>query len=382
MSNSLDDLLSTPLEQIDNIVVSRDGSVREKTHSEKKQEAKKLGYVKIPGVINLSYSRSAVLHSCPRKFFLREVAATEVTRTDTVHTAFGSTFGAGIQELLRTGSLERALLFAFCHWNIAINEEDYRSNKSVWSALKGIEVFYEQFYPEFIASGYELAYLGDKPGIEIHYLVWFKEGYNHQGHIDLVLIDRNKNELVVLEIKTTSKTPHPADWANSEQTLGYSVVLDAIAKEYGISSGYRVEYLIYNPAPKLSGPAENFGFTNYSFGKGGELKAEYLLDSLMDINMIEIYLANSFFPKRGNNCFSWYRVCDYFGRCDELMEQYKDRSLVDIHTESLDADAAYESMELKDVDFVSDFDTIMAAQENRTGKAEVDKTQVVKDILS
>lgn len=381
MTKELDSLLSTPLNQLDNVTVV-DGKVRDKTESERKSEARRLGYVKIPGVINLSFSRLSVLHSCPRKFFLREVAVEGVVRNDTVHTAFGSAFGAGIQELLRTGSLERALLFAFSHWSLDLDEQDYKSNKSVWTALRGVELFYLHYLPGLQEEGFELAYLDGKPCIELFYLIKFKDRYNHQGHIDIVLYNRKTNKLVVLEIKTTSRASHPADWQNSEQTLGYSVVLDSVAEQYGIGVGFEVEYLIYNPSINLSDEESNWGFTNYTFVKSGQTKADYLLDTMMDVQQIETYFENRFFPKRGNACRAFNRVCEYFGQCDQMFNMLIDYNLEELHQRYQEQEDAYESMSMKDVDFVSDFDSIMHTQETKD-QSEHDEvlTPAVKELL-
>lgn len=360
--DTLQTLLQVPIQQLENTVVL-DGQLLEKSDGAKKHDAKKLGYVKIPGVVNLSYSRLQNFHACPRKFFLREVVSADAGFSGNVHTAFGSAFGAGVQEVLRSGNLQLGLLAAFASWDVGFSEEDKRSSKNIWTALMGVEKFYNHIYPELQENGYELATYKGKPGIELFYLIWYGDRYNDQGHIDIVLHNKRTNKLVVLELKSTSKVSHPADWQNSEQTLGYSVVLDAMAREVGASAGWEVEYLIYNPSPKLDNPEDGFGFTNYTFTKDSMIKTEYLIGRLMDIKSIELMFEHGYFPKRGNACISWNRVCDYFGRCDELQEQYIHQSLEDIHRES--SDEVYESSSKDLLDFEGDYVTLLQAQETQ-----------------
>lgn len=375
-------LMKVPTKDLDHAVVL-DGKVLEKSDGNKKSDAKRLGYVKIPGVINLSYSRLQTFHGCPRKFLLREVVAADAGFSGTVHTAFGSAFGAGVQEVLQSGSLQRGLLAAFAAWDVGYFEADKKSNKNIWTALMGVEKFYDLIYPELLDAGYELATYNGKPANELFFLVWYGEKYNHQGHIDIVLYNRRTNKLVVLELKTTSKTPHVADWQNSEQTLGYSVVLDAMAEAIGAEAGWEVEYLIYNPSPTKDNPEDGFGFVNYTFPKSELLKTEYIVGTLQDIRLIEMMFEDKHFPKRGNNCMSWNRVCDYFGRCDELQEQYIHRDLYEVHSENYEDDV-YETQGKELLDFETDYVTLLETLENKsepTDNSGVVITPAVRSVL-
>lgn len=380
--SDLEALMQVPLRDVEHTTIIN-GQVVEKSNAVRKSDAKKLGYVKIPGVINLSYSRLQTFHTCPRKFLLREVVAADAGFAGNTHTAFGSAFGAGVQEVLRSGNLQRGLLAGFASWDAPYDAEEKKANKNIWTALIGIEKFYNYIYPELQEAGYELATYKGKPGNELFFLVWYGERYNHQGHIDIVLYNRKTNKLVVLELKTTSKESHPADWQNSEQTLGYSVVLDAMAAEIGAVAGWEVEYLIYNPAISKDNPENAWGFTNYTFQKSDLLKTEYIISTLQDIKTIELMFDNEHFPKRGNACITWNRVCDYFGRCDELQAQYIHRDLEEVHRENFD-DEVYESLSKEMLDFEGDYVSLLEAQESRADNSNpnVVITPAVKDVLS
>lgn len=379
----IDALMNVPLEDLDNTVVL-DGKLGSASDLRQKRDAKALGYVKIPGVVNLSYSRRSVKHTCPRKFYLREVANVDTAYSSTIHTAFGSAFGAGVQEVLRTGSLPRGIAAAFAAWDISIHEEHKYSNKNIWTALMGVEYFYEYIYPDLLDAGWELARFPDgKVGIELHYLIWFSDGYNDQGHIDVVLYNKHTNKLCVLEIKTASREQHPANWQNSEQTLGYSVVLDSFAKQLGADTTFEVEYLIYNPARKLANEENAWGFTNYTFVKSPMLKQEYLLNTLVEIKEIELMFEYKTFPKYGNACNNFNRVCDYFGRCDELFNKYIALDLEQVHRDNF-SEEIYENVDTKMLDFVSDFDTLLIDQETKAesyDQADVALTPAVKGVL-
>lgn len=107
---------------------------------------KKLGYIREPGVLSLSYSMWQTLHSCPRKFLLREIhqRASEFRST---HLSFGSAFGAGIAEICRSNNLQLATLLAFSHWDFEDFSDGGHRGKSFWECVESIAIFHHNIWP-------------------------------------------------------------------------------------------------------------------------------------------------------------------------------------------------------------------------------------------
>ena len=256
----------------------------------------------------LSYSSRLLLDSCPRKFQLRKLGAEiayQDTQDDLVTFEFGKLVGYGIQLAFQDISRENILLACFEFWSMELNIESTKHKKSFWYALIAIDKFIGMREQGFLAE-YDILYYNGVPAAELSFLVDFGDGFNERGFLDLVLEHRLTKEVITVEIKTDSaKAPiHEAKYQNSTQPLGYSVLLDHIKP--GLNS-YTVLYLIY-----LS---EKFEYQAFQFTKTIKQKAEWLNSIVMDIERIKLYSAANFWPKHVQYCFSYYKPCKYFNRC-------------------------------------------------------------------
>jgi hypothetical protein len=149
-----------------------------------------------------------------------------------------------------------------------------------------------------------------KPATELAFAVDFENGFHHFGHIDTVLRHKDLGTLAVWEGKTTGlKNINEASYANSNQALGYSVVVDKIAELIGASgTEYEVLYIVYSTAEQE--------FKLLPFGKTRTQRAEWLQDTLLDHANIATYQRIGFYPKRGESCINQYgRTCHWFGQC-------------------------------------------------------------------
>lgn len=310
----------------------------------------KLNYVKLDGVIDLSYSKRQTLHGCPRKFLLLEMQES-MERSASVDTAFGHAFGHGIAEMFRHQSLERAVVGCVAGWaHPNLMEENEKTNKSLWDAIHAIEKFWHTTYQE-ISEDWELAYFKDssgalRPGIELFFYINIHNKYSYQGHIDIVLRNKHDGALCVLECKTSAREFHQADWQNSDQTLGYHIVLDSVAEAEAVSNSFFVKYLCYQTKDRE--------FVMFEFNKSKAERSDFLTDLLMDVGNLELYVAQNFFPKRGNHCRTFNRVCDFFGTCD-LKYMQKRPNLGHV----------YEPNELADADFVITLDEVLNTQQKQ-----------------
>lgn len=330
---------------------------------------KKLGYVALPHIINLSYSRLNTLYACPRKFQLSELEGRK-SFSPTVHTAFGHAYGAGVQTFLqyapsppasaqyegidpdwdaplyerqRERAEQRAVVAAIAAWDMySLYAEDPARIKTIWMAVAAVRQFCIQEAPTLLEE-WELAYTKQgKPMIEL--MFYIKAGkYSYQGHIDIVLRNRHTGELCVFEIKTGSKPAQQADWANSSQTLGYNVILQAMGETDAHQAAYYVKYLCYDAKGRTMQIME--------FTKSPAERVEWIASLLMDMQQMDTYAEHGIWPKRGGSCMDWFRPCEHFMTCD-----------LSTASAPVPENGSYESMELEDVDFVLELEQLLALQ--------------------
>jgi len=311
------------------------------------QKPVKLGYIFREGVHSLSYSRLNTFYSCPRKFHLGEIKGARGF-APTIHTAFGHAYGAGVQEYLRLRSdgmeqqlaQKRAVVHAIAAYDYPdIFEEMTKAKKGLWYAVLAVEKFCQQV-AEQILGEFKVATINGKPAIELFFLLEISEEYDYQGHIDLVLEQRETGELFVFEIKTGMQETHPADWQNSSQTLGYNVILHAA---HPGRSNYNVLYMHYNTA--------QLEHRLMSFSKSSAHRAGWITSLLQDVQQMDMYRAAEHWPKRGNNCNSWNKPCYLFGVCDSPVAAAPEVS-------------SYEALAVEDADIVLQLVTLLQDEES------------------
>lgn len=316
-------------------------------------------YFKLTGSANAtSNSKLSLLNQCPRLYELEGLRAAQTMERESVAVnfdfAFGHAVGAGIQTYGATKNLVAAQFAAFVSWRAPYDEEKLDKHgkptgKSLPMALTAVE-----YFPDFMArelGEYEMLRLPNgKPAVEVSFGVDTQNGFFHFGHIDAVLINTRTKQLAVWEGKTQGKAAQDADFGNSYQALGYSVVLDAVAKELNLpGQDYEVFYIVYNAADRE--------FQLLPFTKSLAQRAEWLQDLLFQHATIQTYRKYEFFPKRGDQCVNkWGRTCHWFGQC-----QMRNESLfpgaVPVSIKSAD--------QIKQLDFFFTLDQLVAAQKNR-----------------
>ena len=308
---------------------------------------RKLGYVYEPDKLALSYSRRQTLNRCPRLFQLREIKQRK-SRSASIHTAFGSAFGAGVQELFTSGNIERAYVAALTNWDYPEFEDMYGKahNKSLWICLETISMFGEKFLPS-IESEYKLADLDGRSGVELFVYLRIGDSFNYQIHIDLVLQHRETNALCVVEFKTSGMSAHEAQWGNSSQTLGYYAILETIGRQLGIDVEPCVYYICVE-AGKCHDEASNFGVQIFPYVKTPHASFEFVQELMHDVRRITDCVEHDFFPKQGGACITYKSPCEFYGRCD--MESLQQEDTVG---------AIYQSLTLEDCDFVIDLQDIL-----------------------
>lgn len=260
-----------------------------------------------PRILNLSYSSLLTLHSCPRKFQLYRLNA-EVEQIEdipgSVTFAYGHVVGSGIQHILTGIPIDQVIWKMFLEWDVDLLAENPKQNKSFWGAVFAIRQF-QSLYAGGYLEEYELVYYQGKPATELSFVIHLPNGFKYRGFVDAVLQHRITGEVLVLECKTTNASAvNPAQYKNSAQAIGYSIVLDAIFPEL---SAYKVLYLVYQ--------TKSEEFVQLPFAKSYYARALWIRELLLDVDVITMYEEAEIYPMRGESCYSFFRECEYLQVC-------------------------------------------------------------------
>lgn len=299
----------------------------------------------------LSHSALQTLRSCPRKFELGRLS--QRREGSTIHTAFGSAVGAGIQKVLETSNLDDAIWTAFKEWDIDLLDNAPKSYKSFPHAILAIENFYNNILPQF--GDWELLWVdrvnkeGQRvlaPACELSFVVKLPLGYYYRGFLDAVLKNKTTGKYRVLELKTTgSKFVDESNYANSFQGVGYSIILDRIAPE-GYSD-YEVLYLVFKTF--------NQTFEDYPFLKLASHRMNWLNDLLLSVEIIELYKRTKRFSTNGDACKAYGSLCQFYQDCN-----YSNDSIF------AGAEIIHEdTVKLEEFDFVFSYEELLGLQSRK-----------------
>lgn len=258
-------------------------------------------------ILNLSYSSLLTLHSCPRKFQLYRLNAHAEVLEDipqSITFAYGHVVGKGIQDILEGKSLERVIWEAFLFWDVDLYAENEKQKKSFWGAIHAIRQFASMRASGYL-DGYELVQYEGKPATELSFAIYLPDGFIYRGFVDVVLQHRDTGKVMCVECKTNSGgVINPAQYKNSAQAIGYSIVLDAIFPDL---SAYEVLYLVYQ--------TKQSEFLQIPFEKSYFARALWIRELLLDIETIKMYEQAEIYPMRGESCYSYFRECEYLQFC-------------------------------------------------------------------
>lgn len=282
----------------------------------------------------LSYSSVLTLHSCPRKYELYKLKATEdrekvdPNSLSGITFAYGHTVGLGLQLVLEGKSTAEIYLALFLHWEPDYLAEDTRNKKNFHSALVAVEKF-KSLYDAGFLQDYELVYHEGIAAVELGFCIHCPDDFVYRGFVDAVLKHRTSGKILVLECKTTgAKSVNPATYKNSAQAIGYSIVLDYLFAE---ASHYEVLYMVYRSSA--------MEWDSFRFEKSYLMRAQWIQELFLDIKTIQMYNQVGVFPMHGESCFDFYRECPEFGTCT-LSTEYQIEKL----TPELEAKIAAENL--------------------------------------
>lgn len=264
-----------------------------------------------PRISLLSYSSLLTLHSCPRKFQLYKLKSERASADEAqnVTFAFGHAVGEGLQLVFQELPIGQIIFKMMLMWDSkGLWDVDTKRGKSFAQAVQAVRKFHHLRKAGYL-SEYELVYVesesGQQPACELGFAVNVFDGFVYRGFVDAVLRHKLSGEIFVLEVKTiSSNEAAPAQYKNSGQALGYSVVLDSLFP--GLSS-YSVLYLVYS--------SKTLDFQCLPFAKSFGQRAEWIRSLVFDCQDISRYEEVGFYPKRGESCYVFFRDCEYLNNC-------------------------------------------------------------------
>ena len=298
----------------------------------------------------LSYSRQLTLHLCPRKYEI--LAKTKANMfEDCVTFAYGSCVGRGIQSILEGKDLNRVIWDAICAYDYDIFAEltsnEIDSKKSIFWAIDGLQKLYTLINsPANPLADWEVACIAThnhevKSAVELSFVVLGNDGYTYEGHIDIVLQHKQSKALAVLEIKTDgTQIIEPAKYENSNQALGYSMIVEQIAKDQNIPvpTTFQVFYFVYGTRKQQ--------YEVFTFTKPMSVRHRWILGLASDFKYIEPCETDSGYQMRGQSCFHFFKKCKALGRCTLSNDSLNLDNAANVFSDKLQPDFTYELADL------------------------------------
>lgn len=277
------------------------------------------------GINIFSYSTFGKEDECSRKFALHKLhlarkhdlqLATVESPFKNVDFAFGKAVETGVQGALLGKSKTEVFFDMFLAWNLPLLMEHPKNYaKTFTDAWIAIEKFF--WIKDNIFEGWEIAWFNGKPAIELAFCIDLENGYYYVGHGDIVLYNKDLNRYKVLEIKTTAAANlDEAMYKNSDQAVGYSVIVDEIANDVEASLTFEVFYLVFSTSDN--------NWHLFEFTKSRSNRAGWINTVLLNVQRIAMYRQVNFFPKKGSACYNWYRRCEYFDICDLDLSHFRE----------------------------------------------------------
>lgn len=255
-----------------------------------------------------SYSYNETLYTCPRRFELDKLLGR--SEKDSATFAFGKAVGAGAQKYMESGDLQAAIWDCFCFWSIDLDDEsEISSKKTFWYAVAAVDSF--KLVMDNALKNWRVLEFKGKPATELSFHLDLGDDFGYFGHVDAALQNTKDGSLGVFEGKTTKfREVDEASYKNSNQGVGYSLLLDTISELAGIPEGNK--YSVFYPVYKTSVMAWDF----LPFAKTYTMRADFIQSLLFDKQTIQMYIDAGKFPKRGSGCYNFFRRCPHFDICD------------------------------------------------------------------
>jgi len=254
----------------------------------------------------LSHSSRLAMHKCPKAYQLYRLNSINSGVVDILQGitfSYGTAVGIGIQSILEGKTESQVILDVFLAWDVDLLDSNPKQKKSIWEAIFAAQRFFNVRLTHTLKD-YELVYYKGKPAVELGFKIQLDNGYSYRGFLDAVLQHKVTKEALVLESKTSSIKPDSAQYKNSGQAIGYSIVLDTLFPEL---SSYKVLYMIYYTKARE--------YVEMPFTKTLLQRALWLQDLLLDVDKLKLYEEYNSYPMHGESCFNFFKPCEYIGLC-------------------------------------------------------------------
>ena len=248
----------------------------------------------------LSYSSLELFHTCPRKWQLSRFYKRQ---PGDMHTAFGHAVGEAIASIASGAALDAVIFNMYLTFEADLMEL-HKSKKSFALAVEAAASF-KVLWDEQLSVEWEVFYVDGKPAAELGLRVEIGS-YTYRGFVDLVLRNKFTGEIAILENKTTgARSAVEAMYGNSNQSLGYAVILDRIIPDL---SSYLVLHTVFT--------SFNSQWNVFPVHKNMVKRANWLRDLIYTVRTIEMYKEDDNFPLHGSGCVSYGKQCGFYGTCD------------------------------------------------------------------
>lgn len=264
--------------------------------------------------LNVSFSSTGTLRSCPKKFYLNKFFDHPERRFESIAMSAGHVIHAGYQDYLVHGDVDQGLWVmgqAYPH----IDCWDSTDDRS-WEACMAT---YVAMVEATLYNDWEVALIqhnGEaKPAIEVPFEIILEgvklpdgRGVSYIGYIDAVML-WEKTIFRSLDIKTTraKQSTRLPEFQYSKQQVPYGLVIEHISGQR--VTDFQVDYLdafldLLEPKVQM-----------YSFDKTRNDIDDWMISTAADIKSLIYYMEQGRFPQSGHGCLSFFRPCKYFDIC-------------------------------------------------------------------
>lgn len=257
-------------------------------------------------IYRLSHSSFELLHKCERLFQLERLLTTKQDKKHYPATVLGTAFGIGGASYFLHQDQDLAL---YEMWKAYLprEEDEVRTQEIAANLLIASFPIIDK-----LLQDWEIVSFQAKPAIELSFRLNVDNKFYYVGYVDVVLKNRFTGRYAVLDLKTTALKLFDLSpiYQNSDQCLGYSIVLDKIVGESLAETD-----VLYLVAQLGSGSGFEPIIKPYTFPKTLHDRLDWFISVGMDVKHLNEMLELGIFPKRGSACLQYNRPCKHFGTC-------------------------------------------------------------------
>jgi len=291
---------------------------------------------RVEGDVTISYSQFAMWSSCPHKWKLTYVDKNKIYRP-TIHTVFGTSMHETLQYYLHTmysqsvkeadsldleGCLQEQMIHNYMAAVLDNSEEHFSNSKELEEFYEdGVQIltwFKKHRASYFKSKGYELI------GIEMPLYVQAadcNEKVKMNGFLDIVIRDTEKDRIVIIDIKTSTRGWKDKDKADKVKISQLVLYKSYYAKQYGYDEE-KIDILYFIVKRKL---IEGFMYPQKrvqefvpASGKPTRRKLNSEIENFVrtSFNVDGTYNTNTIYPAVANAGLSNCRYCEFRNRED------------------------------------------------------------------